>query len=446
MDCWRLARNLLFFLIGILLPLLAFQSAFADDCYTVQDEFENVGNGTFRMGTGSYSGNLYVQNGTSTLATNSGEWDGFLSDYPKITYPYSNQMWIEYWIVISQDGSTVYVDKKVAKYVYVTNTFEVCPIEPDTCSNAVQDPDEDGFNCGGPCASECDSLACPQDMHPSADGCAPDDENDVIKKGDAYGSCPDGTVVVPGQMSNVSNPDCVSASLLTDDAGACQGGLVVSAVMYYGTSICGPKSVVYSSDDPIPDLDYTPPDVSEFEKGSLSVVDDSSSSMVDNGDGTSTTTIVNTKTTTNNTTNTSSSSSSTTTQIIDNDDGKVLSESTVSSEDIAVEDNPENYAFSGTVPGPNVYDSELGEDMPEKNSIIEMVEGYVDQLPIMGALDGVSISTELTTCNMYIGEVWGKDLSIDMCRWQSILEALGTVLLVIAQIYALYIIIGGLRK
>ena len=464
MGCKRFLLNMVCFSIGLLLPLLFFRPAMAGtyDCSSatpVTQDIVDVGRWAFTTGdhmTYDGSGPTY---------------EYVVGDITYSTYCTSNVLPSFEWstsppgfIFRSQGdmggGSCNSVNMPTTQnfvpFIYVTGSYSssACDVstipeppatEPDTCSNAVQDPDEDGFNCGGPCASECDSLACPEGMSPGGEGCVSDDENDVIKRGDAYGSCPDGTVVIPGQMANVTTPDCIAPSLLTDDAGACQGDLVVSAVMYYGTSICGPKSVVYSSDDPIPDLEYTPPDTSEYKKGSLSVVSSESSQTVDNGDGTSTVTMHTSKEAEANS-GTVLNSTKTVTNIVDNSTGAVISSTTTVNEDTAVEDNPENYKTTFSVPDANVYDADVTDMLPEQQNIPDMIEGYLDQLPIMSALDNFSISSEFVECDMYIGEVFGTVLSIDMCRWESVLRALGSVFLIVAQISALLIVVGGLRK
>lgn len=446
MDTRRLIINLFFFFLGILIPLLAFQSAFASDCIA-SITYDQSLPGDYTSPSISFPQNslVFISGvGIRTVANVSlmGAWSSDPNYY--VTYPDYRKVRFNYWQAENQlrGAELIWYSTIPSQDGLVCGSV---PPEPITCENRVQDPDEDGVDCGGSCRSICDSRACEQGWVPAGEGCIPEDEAILLTATDQFGECPDNTVKIERDDGDFYFGDCTSPDYLTDENGDCIDGYSVVGATTYGVPLCGPNSVIYSSDDPIPDVNYTTPDVNSFEPGSLSIVKNESSETTDNGDGTSTEVITETTVRTEN--GVTLNTTKTTTNTINNTTGDVISSTTTIQEDTPIEDNPENYTRSNTVPGPNEYDGSLEGLLPEKRNVFDVVKGYADQLPIMSVLDQVSIDSELTECRIETVELaWGFEFYVDVCEWEPYLRTMGSIFLIVAQISALWIVIGGLRK
>lgn len=128
-DYKRLLLNLLFFFLGILIPLLAFQSAFAE-CVLVPHA------------TGSEP-DLYLELPAGI-------------DSPWIYQSYSTSPWNQPETIYTGSGGSVtnvsrWVQAGSIYRIYWLATASQCTPEPEIpehCTNGVKDEDETGINCG----------------------------------------------------------------------------------------------------------------------------------------------------------------------------------------------------------------------------------------------------------------------------------------------------------
>jgi hypothetical protein len=68
----------------------------------------------------------------------------------------------------------------------------------------------------------------------------------------------------------------------------------------------------------------------------------------------------------------------------------------------------------------------------------------IEQLPVVQALQSMGVTSSNTQCSVYIGEVYGEDLSFDFCQWEGHLRIFGGLLVGFAQLSAPLIVFFGL--
>lgn len=393
-DYRRLFLNLFMFFLGILLPLLAFQNAFAT--YYIWDFWAQY-----------VSSGCYDCSRTQTLADGTIRYEcvGVPCDSPSVTH-----------------GPGVC-------------EVEICSSEPSTCSNGVIDSDESGVDCGGSCDSVCDSETCPpgtQDL--GLAGCFPVDPDWDISK-DAYGNCAGGTVDV---STDPSVTICVPTSYVPDSSGNCGDGMAPAFELSGGQSLCGPSPVAFSSDDEPPEVDPFNFDQPSFEKKSVSFIEtESSEEITDNPDGTSTG--VKTKEVRDSDDNLVSSETTTTDYSGSGGSGDITGTSTARTSVIPEEENPENYNLK---PPQTEYDGEIAqEDIPDKKSIADLLTDAISNNPLTNIItgSGLDLSGSATQLSW---QYKGKTIVFDLSDRGGVLSAMGTLLVFLAGIAAYFIIVG----
>jgi len=298
--------------------------------------------------------------------------------------------------------------KKGYYYYYAKSSQDTCivtPTEPVECTDGVVSGDEEGFDCGGSCLAEC--------------------------------GCPDGTtsIVIPNGQPSDNRCAFYTASI----AGACpefytavQSGAVEGEECYALENTFG---FMYPISE-LPTVEAPP----GFTGGSFNTIESTDVVTVDNGDGT--TTITETTTITNNSETINESTSTTTvTRIIDNTTGAVQSEDTTITGTDSALDNPDNYSFDGI--GDNIYDADISADLPVELDRIGLVDNFIATSPFFSALNSFEVQTSNAVCNINLGNIYGQDMIVDFCAWESHLVTFGALFLSIVQAFSILVIYRG---
>lgn len=383
-------RNVIFFWLGLLISFLTFLP-FAQDAFAVCYTPEQL------LGlTGSYPPPVAPPG-----------W-GIVCD------PCANPAYVE--------CRAVPLDSDDAMWDWEGNELE------NNCNNGVADAGEEGFDCGGECSSPC-LTACPGGTELTEVGEAGGQQICVyITQPNSLNQCPS------GYEHSVQGSECHS-------------------IEWWEPAKL--KEDYLTQQDMIDSLYTITPKPEEFGGGTLSIVKTASpESVVDNGDGTETATRTIT-------TDDGEGNKSTETVSVDrpagSQPGTGFSDSPggpgiapgyegTSTTDLQTDgsEDMENYNFDSSMPGPNDYNTEI-DDMPEKESIIGIIDGMFDSLPIVSALNSTQIQTSETVCSVSAGEVFGKQIAINLCQWEDLLRSLGAVFVIVAQVTAIFIVVRGLK-
>ncbi len=325
--------------------------------------------------------------------------------------------------VCDGEGYTKYCKTGFYYYDAPDETCEDPESEPDTCSNGSHDPTEEGIDCGGNCSAPC-VFRCPYGTEKVTDSVTGQEYCvDTVPKNN--GDCPPGYVDLGDFCAYMTDPVAAPSdgSSPQDDVVADDGWTPVDTQPFYDDN---PDD---TSGDPGVDVAN-----GDFTTYDFKTKSDTTTETTDNGDGTSTT-----KTTT---TTTDSGGGTTTTvkiEIFDNDTGKPVGTTTTTTE----EKDTSEATFAYDYGEAQEYDGELSsDDLPEKTDMSEVI-GQVYTLPVMSVLSSYQVSLSNTECSFDVGTVWGTDISIDMCRYDSTLRQIGAVLLVAVQGLAIFIAIFG---
>ncbi len=300
------------------------------------------------------------------------------------------------------------------------------PTEPETCSDGVFTfGSEDGIDCGGECEAAC-VVGCPNGMIETVDTATGETLCYSISPHNKDGSCPagyDDLGDVCGLIDTpvVGNSDIVG-TISNDDVAAADSDLQISDL---GTTL-----VDFSED-------FDVEENTSIEGGTFSVVPSGDTSVsttetTDNGDGTTTTITVTTDTSID-----GDVTKTTKTTTTDTSTGLDLG-TTIVTTGSSEPDTSGSYSFD--YGADNVYDSELGE-LPDETKPMEVIS--TANLPFAAILDTYSVSLSNTQCSVAVGNVWGVDLAIDMCRFDDVLRGVGAVLLVATQGLAVFIALFG---
>lgn len=328
--------------------------------------------------------------------------------------------------------------ENVCNNVFVDNSL--CSIsDHPVFGNSTYDKDyEDGIDCGGISGVSC-SESCPYgyEAYYPADS---DTMCTAWSDPDQLGQCPQGYKSYSkfyGEPAS-GGKDCVSFS---PDVGWGLGNPYLMSDAFYNEEFeLHPEQ--YTIDPPSA---YT---------GSTdsSTTQTSRETVHDNGDGTETATITRTVTNADGSTSTITttvkrpSGSSAGTGF--SSDGGVSPGYEGSSDQTGtgpVDENPENYNFDqADYGGDQVYDTEIDPSMmPEEEDIPGLLDSFYQSFPLASVLDSYSMTIENTQCEFHSDPVFGQVLTIDMCRWQELLESLGSVFVIVAQASAAFIVING---
>lgn len=425
MVSWRLAINLLFFFLGILIPLLAFQSAFAETWV--------------ESSTGSSWGANRIEGVWSTCHGYSEEPQTCDSGPVYMAYNFSGT-WYKLSKSISGTGRYVKNVETIANSyakLFYSYDYQPAPAEPDHCFNTVKDVDEIGVNCGGSCFSVCDMEGCPPGTdYFTGGGCFPVDPPWDIYQ-DSLENCAQGTV----DVSNDPNVKiCVPYQIVPDPDGNCRDGYDIAFELSSGQELCGPSLVLYSSDDSAPLMDeyFMESENPGFQPGTFSVVETEDISLTDNLDGTSSKVTTTTLTDPNNNTQTT-----TKTEIIDNDTNQVISSSTVTEGETNPEDDTANYNYDigeYEMPSPDYDDP----DLAEKN-LDDIFDNLQSWNPFANFDDEMKITVSNPTCSLECNvDIMGpRQLGFSLCEYQWAFNAVGLVLTFVSYLYGFLVVARG---
>lgn len=120
--------------------------------------------------------------------------------------------------------------------------------------------------------------------------------------------------------------------------------------------------------------------------------------------------------------------------------GKDLSAATSKSITEAQEKSAAESA-TAALTGNNTYDSAI--EAPEKKDISGMMQGFVNSSPLSAMLRSFQISTSSPLCSVNCGSVFGLDFKIDLCRYESDFNNLGSFLLIVSHGFSVLIVIRG---
>lgn len=184
-DMSRHMKNLIFFTIGLFLPLLIFQPAFADEVYDYYDGLSTGDN--FSVGELCYTAGSITKTYNVTVASMPSPNPRKVNQY--VYYYTVAADWIaanaEFWA----ENPTFWPAK--CDLVRITVGSAVACIDPDPASwtNGIKDPDEDGIDCGGDTGVACTEACENTNLTPFPDGLCYDMR--VIQP-DEFGDCPIG--------------------------------------------------------------------------------------------------------------------------------------------------------------------------------------------------------------------------------------------------------------
>lgn len=94
-----------------------------------------------------------------------------------------------------------------------------------------------------------------------------------------------------------------------------------------------------------------------------------------------------------------------------------------------------------SLPADNIYDSAI--EAPEKKDITSLLGQWVTSSPLAGMVSSFVMTVDNPVCSVSCGEVYGKELSISLCRYADTFTICGGVLLVIVHGFAVLIVIRG---
>ncbi len=89
------------------------------------------------------------------------------------------------------------------------------------------------------------------------------------------------------------------------------------------------------------------------------------------------------------------------------------------------------------IPADNSYNPDI--DVPEKQSIPDLISNFIQNSPLMRWIQGASISASSGSCSVS-GTFLNRSIVIDFCPLAPYLNTIGSFILAFAHIYALYII------
>lgn len=396
-DYKRLLLNLLFFFIGILIPLLAFKSAFAE-CIVLTPT--DVSSGLDSL---SFDSSDFVYSPvTGRIMDVGGVWYGPSSTcYSNIT---SNPTFTStdriqwYWGGSETCQYTGAMGRWLSDEAPITSA---CPSEPITCGNGVKDGDETGIDCGGSCIASC-----------------------VI-------ACPPGTEELLGTDGQ---PACFWTSV-TDDYGNCPPGTTSSEAL----GIAGACYKEYDYVSAAGTIEVPTVSGPSMGTGTFSVVEfETPESIVNNGDGTSTGTVTTTTTDSN---GNSTTTTKTTDYTGENGTGDIAGTTTQTDKDVAPEENPENYDYQLEE---GEYDGEISsDDIPDKESITELVQGFMSDNPVVTTITGSGIDLESSLSQLtWTYPPTGTDIVFDLSDRGGVLSYMGFILVFLSGISSYYIIVG----
>lgn len=107
----------------------------------------------------------------------------------------------------------------------------------------------------------------------------------------------------------------------------------------------------------------------------------------------------------------------------------------------AAKDDEEAKLLVPGLPGNNTYD--LSVDTPDKKSLASLLSSWFNSSPIKSMLQSFTMQTENTESSVYVGEVYGKEISFDFARYQNTFALMGGVLLAVVHGIAVYIVVRG---
>lgn len=418
MDCRRLALRLFFFFLGVLIPLLAFQSAFAACDVNFQSTWHWEPTTTYLGYTTSCDPYQEMTADQMYLAE-----CGNISDYEPPSYVYS-----------TFSSGTCASGTKYMRKGYTSN--EVClhggsypncedppPSEPVTCTNGTQDPGESGVDCGGDCSSECDLMKCPDGWSPSAGW-------DI--DGNPINTCEPSTTIATNSVG-----DCpANTTALLHAPSADPSTWYNECAPNYS-----PEPTLYSSDDAEPAVASVP--VPGFSTKSLSIVESENSTVVNNPDNTSTVTTVKTST------NSDGEEETTTTiKTYQGPDatGPLLAAEVTTEKTISEDENLANVVVP-QLPADNVYDSSLSsDDIGTKDSLTGIFNSKWETIPLIAAFEDIELKTNNTVCSVNAGMILGHSLDLSLCRWETELRAAGAVFLALVHFLAFFYVVNGGKK
>jgi hypothetical protein len=404
MDYKRLALNLLFFWFGILIPLLAFQSAFAET-------WVESSTGT-SWGANRVEGTWSTENGYSIEPQTAGS--------VCMAYQVGDTWYKRTDKCISGAGRYVKTVETIADtYAKLFYSYDYQPSPPSHCLNKIQDEDETGIDCGGSCPDTCGELTCPDGYIAILDGttitgCAREGAKD------SFGNCG------AGFFYDSSTKKCVSLNEVTSP-------------ISYGESYIPPE------------LDPVDP----FTPGQFSVTHFySPEDVVDNQDGTETATI---SITSIDSDGGETFSTASVTRPLGSETGTGFGTGTDPNqllfvapgfegqtdyqEDTVPEDEPGNYNYQLEE---GEYDGEIAtDDVPDKESLTELFNGFIANNPVASVITGSGITldsavTELT----WVYPPTGQLVTFDLSDRNDVLSTIGILLAFLSGISAYYIIVG----
>jgi len=419
--------KLLFFLVGLLIPLLFVspvraetQNVCIQDYPTVTQVMELVDSGAlYLMQTGNC-----MSNSTYPLPTVAYQYNpGTVAIWQRWECSTSSARWKYYgWSNSGTHTNDDCYDVDVA--------LLPAPPEPDHCNNLVADGDETGVNCGGSCIAPDNTCTpyCPTGgdyvLSDNGDGTY---NCDAVFAVNSLGLCQAGQTLSPGGVDG--NGDPVADECLAS----------VSAVM---------ASDDYN--DPVPVPVYQPDYSLQTDQVTQSTTN---VATVDNLDGTSTVTETTiTTTSVNDSSSPSKVTTNTITRIIDNTSGGTLSEvtSTNTSEN---NDDPADPLDPGTFVGGAGHDPSavLVEEsvLDQFTTRFEAFRTAIEDAPIYTPVSNFFSAPDTTgkTSTLTIGMGSYGDAGFDLADYGNIWDKLGLIFLFLAGWSAMRRILGdGMRS
>lgn len=91
--------------------------------------------------------------------------------------------------------------------------------------------------------------------------------------------------------------------------------------------------------------------------------------------------------------------------------------------------------------GTNTYNATP--ESPEKSDITALIMGFLSDSPLVGMVQSFQVTTADPACSVSGGEIYGQEFKIDVCRWDSLLRAMGGMMIIIMQGYAILVVVRG---
>ena len=92
------------------------------------------------------------------------------------------------------------------------------------------------------------------------------------------------------------------------------------------------------------------------------------------------------------------------------------------------------------VPGSGNYDS--GIELPEKKSILSLLQSFASGSPIVSMLNSFTMSASGSGF-VHLGDAFGKSIDVDFTRYESVLAGCGGVLLILVHGFAVLVVVRG---